>query len=119
MPTPEAPQLAIFEVVGLLMAVPLSYGLAMLIKRIKTKPWRLQVEEVFQRNWNGRLEDEHYAWLKTRNEFQQKGGKRRQLVFIDQRIAHLNRRKLYSETVVSEEGIVDDSGSMPETLDHP
>lgn len=105
---------AIYEIVGLILAIPLSYGLARLVRFWSGRSWLDEVDEVFQRNWNGRPEDELYAWMKTRNDFQSRPGRRtRQKKYIEEEISRINRRKLYSEFLVSEEGVVEKEGQTP------
>jgi hypothetical protein len=106
--SPEfAIEYAIFEVAALILAIPISYGMAAAVRHWNSNAWYDEVEAEFQRNWSGREEDEHYAWLKTRSTYAVKGSKK-QRELIERRMAALNRRKLYSEITVDDDGIVED-----------
>ena len=108
-------EFAIYEIFALILAIPMSYGLAKLAKYWSSKSWLDEVDQVFQSNWNGRPEDELYAWMKTRNVFENRPGRRpRQRNYIERQINFVNRRKLYSEVTVNDEGIVS-SEQNPQT----
>lgn len=100
--------LAIYEFGALLLAVPLSYLMAKWIKTLRGPSWEDEVNATFQKHWSGKPEDELYAWMKARNEFQSfRRGKKKHLHRIEQEIKYINRRKIYSEKSVTEEGIIE------------
>jgi len=94
---------AIYEVFALILALPLSYALAIWMRRNSRNHWSNAVFERFQYHWNGKPEDEYYAWLKTKQEFQ---AEVRETKLINQKIRDLNRAKMLSDSFVADRGEV-------------
>ena len=94
---------AIYEVFALILALPLSYALAIWMRRNSRNHWSNAVFERFQHHWNGKPEDEYYAWLKTKQDFQ---AEVRETKLINQKIRDLNRAKMLSDSFVADRGEV-------------
>mgnify|MGYP003564669928 CR=1 FL=1 len=98
---------AIYEVFALILALPLSYALAIWMRRNSRNHWSNAVFERFQHHWNGKPEDEYYAWLKTKQDFQ---AEVRETKLINQKIRDLNRAKMLSDSFVADRGEVVSNG---------
>ena len=58
---------AIYEIIGLILALPLSYALAYLSKKYTYSTYKDELEKLFQIFWNGEEDDQLNAWLRVRN----------------------------------------------------
>jgi hypothetical protein len=97
---------AIYEIIGFIIALPLSYLLAYLSKKYTYSTYKDELEKLFQVFWNGEKEDELNAWLKVRNLIPQSDVKDKRVIFINRKIKKLNRSNIYSETSINEKGEV-------------
>ena len=102
--------IVVFVSLALLMTMAGSYLFAYMAKRIKRNCYEDDVKKLFYLYWNQSPEDELYAWYKVRYILRQREVKDYKIQFVEQKIAHLNKQKLYGNMSVSEEGqLIDDA----------
>lgn len=104
---------AIYEILGFILALPLSYAMAALAKKYSVQSYKDEIDRLFTAYWNGNDEDELYAWLRVRQLLS--GTKdEKKLQYIDKKIKELNKNKIYGSASVNEkgevEGISEDEG---------
>jgi hypothetical protein len=104
---------AIYEFIGLLLALPLSYLFAWIVRRDRPRTYKDELQRMFHVQWNGEPEDEYYAWLRVRMFFPDNPKNEKKLRYIDKQIRGLSRYRLYSETMISREGELLQSEELP------
>ena len=107
---------AVVEFAVLIVALAFSYLHVYLLKRRGEKRgYTDELYEQFNYEWNGRDDDEIYAWYRVRYKVIQLSDdsrKRRQkLEFIENLIRRLSSRPMRSKISVSENGLISDSKS--------
>ncbi|WP_340106426.1 hypothetical protein [Rhodohalobacter sp. 8-1] len=95
---------AIFELVAVILAVPFSYLMAKLVKYYSRPNYRNEVDTDFQKEWNGKPEDEYEAWLRLRRKYLRQDVPGKYLDHIRMRMSSLNKREHLSNLSVSENG---------------
>lgn len=95
---------AIFELVAVILAVPLSYFMARLVKYYSRPNYRNDVDTDFQKEWNGKPDDEYEAWLRLRRRYLRQDVPVKYLEHIQMRISSVNKRDHLSNLSVSEHG---------------
>lgn len=105
--------LAVIEFAVLIVALAFSYFHVYLLKRRGEKrSYTDELYEQFNAEWNGRDDDEIYAWYRVRYKVMQlseDGRKRRQkLEFIENLVRRLSSRPMRSKISVSDKGLVSD-----------
>ena len=98
------PEIAIFELVALLIAIPLSYVLAYAVKRLTSNTYEDEVLKLFSLYWNGQPEDEMYAWMKVRSVLESREDAHKKVQYVNQKIDRLNKQPLYGSWEVNSEG---------------
>lgn len=103
--------LAVVELAVLIVALAFSYLHVYLLKRRGNKrSYADELYDQFNAEWNGRDDDEIYAWYRVRYKVMQltEDGKlrRQKLEFIENLIRRLSTRPMRSKTSVSEKGLV-------------
>jgi hypothetical protein len=103
--------LAVVELAVLIVALAFSYLHVYLLKRRGNKrSYADELYDQFNAEWNGRDDDEIYAWYRVRYkvvQFDEEGRQKRQkLEFIENLIRRLSTRPMRSKTSVSEKGLV-------------
>lgn len=103
--------LAVVELAVLIVALAFSYLHVYLLKRRGNKrSYTDELYDQFNAEWNGRDDDEIYAWYRVRYkvvQFDEEGRQKRQkLEFIENLIRRLSTRPMRSKTSVSENGLV-------------
>ena len=99
-------QLAIIEIILLMMALPLSYAMAYWMRELSKPDFRDDIQSEFLREWNGEPDDEYYAWLRLRNRYRQRDSLPKHLHYIHNQIGKANKRAMLSGFSVNEEGTV-------------
>ena len=94
---------AIYEIVGLVLALPLSYAMAWLARKYSYDTYKDEIDRLFMAVWNGEEEDELNAWLKVKQIFLDKNAPKKNK-YIQSKIDGLNKQKLYSQSLVDEHG---------------
>lgn len=96
--------LAIFELVALLIVIPLSYVLAFFVKRFTANTYEDEVLKLFSFYWNGEPEDEIYAWMKVRYVLEHREEAKKKIQYVNQKINNLNKQPLYGSLKVNNKG---------------
>ena len=95
---------AIFELVAVILAVPFSYLMAKLVKYYSRPNYRNEVDTDFQKEWNGKPDDEYEAWLRLRRKYLRQDVPGKYLAHIKMRLSAVNKRDHLSELSVNEKG---------------
>lgn len=95
--------LAIYEILGFILALPLSYAMARLARKYSKHTYKDELDNLFMAFWSGKEEDELYAWLRVKQIFQHKKAPDR-MKYIQKKISELNKKELYSSTFVDGKG---------------
>jgi len=95
---------AIFELAAVILAVPFSYLLARLVKYYSRPNYRNEVDTDFQKEWNGKPEDEYEAWIRLRYTYLRQDVPGKYLDHIRMRLSSVNKRDHLSNMSVSEKG---------------
>lgn len=109
-------ELAVIEFALLIVALAFSYLHVYLLKRRGEKRnYADELYEQFNGEWNGRDDDEIYAWYRVRYnvmQFEEDTRSRRQkLEFIENLVRRLSSKPMRSRTKVSAAGLLPDSVS--------
>ena len=96
--------IAIFELVALLIAIPLSYVLAYFVKRFTSNTYEDEVLKLFSFYWNGEPEDEIYAWMKVRYVLESREDAKKKIEYVNKKIELLNKQPLYGSWEVNSKG---------------
>ena len=94
---------AIYELIGFILALPLSYGMAYFARKYSRDTYKDELHRLYSAVWNGEEEDELNAWLKEKQIFLDKKAPKKKK-YIQKRINELNKQNLYSNTLVDEKG---------------
>ena len=97
---------AIYEIIGLILALPLSYALAYLSKKYTYSTYKDELEKLFQVFWNGEDDDELNAWLRVRNLIPQSDNNDKRVKYINRKIREINKANIYSDSSVDSTGEV-------------
>jgi len=108
---------AIYEFVGLILALPLSYWFAWFAKKHTYSTYKDELEKLFQLYWNGEEDDEMNAWLKVKNLIPQSDKSDKRIKFINKQIKELNKSKIYSNSLVDENGDVNQNPNQVKKTD--
>ena len=95
---------AIFELVAVILAVPFSYLMAKLVKYYSRPNYRNEVDTDFQKEWNGKPDDEYEAWIRLRRKYLRQDVPAKYLKHIKMRLSSVNKRDHLSNTSVGEDG---------------
>lgn len=100
------PHTAIYELVAIILALPLSYVLAYLVKKwaYKFTAYQNEIDRLFVTYWNGRPEDEYNAWLKVRRTMLNTSASKKQLKYIDKNLRKVNRNTYISGSYIGDDG---------------
>lgn len=100
------PQIAIYELVAVILALPLSYLLAYVIKRwaYKFTAYQNEIDRLFVTFWNGHPEDEYNAWLKVRRTMLNASPSKKQMKYIDKNLRKVNRNHYISGSYIGDDG---------------
>lgn len=101
---------AIFELVAVVLAVPFSYFLARVVNYYSRPNYRNDVDTDFQKEWNGKPDDEYEAWLRLRRRYLRQDVPGKYLDHIRMRISSVNKRDHLSNLSVSETGTLHRAG---------
>lgn len=101
---------AIFELVAVILAVPFSYLMARIVKYYSRPNYRNEVDTDFQKEWNGKPDDEYGAWLRLRRKYLRQDVPGRYLDHIRMRISSVNKRDHLSNLSVTETGEIYQAG---------
>jgi hypothetical protein len=96
--------LAIFELVALLIVIPLSYVLGFFVKRFTANTYEDEILKLFSFYWNGEPEDEIYAWMKVRYVLEKREEAKKKIQYVNQKINNLNKQPLYGSLKVNSKG---------------
>ena len=99
-------QLAIYELAALVLAVPLSYALAWLVKQWaeRVNQYQENLDRLYFNYWNGSPEDELNAWYKVRQTIKRHNPREKELKYIDKKIDRLNRNDFVSNSFITRDG---------------
>lgn len=100
------PQHAVFELFAIVLAIPLSYLLAVFVKRLSEPGYKEDIQSDFLREWNGKPEDEYYAWIRLRERYRHMDMLPKHFTYIKQQLAMINKRSHLSDYSVSESGAI-------------
>lgn len=103
---------AIYEIIGLILALPLSYALAYLSKKYTYSTYKDELEKLFQIFWNGEEDDELNAWLKVKNLIPQSDIKDKRVKFINKKIREINKANIYSDQLIESNGDIKKSSAI-------
>jgi len=99
-------QSAIYELAAVILALPLSYALAFLLKKwaYKFTAYQNEIDRLFVTYWNGRPEDEYNAWLKVRRTMQNASPSEKQMKYVDKNLRKVNRNNYISGSYIGDDG---------------
>jgi hypothetical protein len=97
-------ELAIFEIFIVLLAIPFSYFLAMVVKKSSASGYKNDIDSDFLREWNGKPEDEYYAWLRLRKRYRNQDSPPNHFRHIEEKINQVNKMAHLSTMGVTEKG---------------
>lgn len=100
----ESIRYALFEIVALLLVIPLSYVLAYVVKRFTANTYEDELLKLFSFYWNGEPEDEIYAWMKVRYILENREDAQEKIQYVNLKIDRLNKQPLYSNWQVNSSG---------------
>ena len=100
----EIMSFAIYEIVGLIIALPLSYTMAALAKKFSTITYKEELDHLFYFYWNGEADDEKNAWLKVLQLISSKKGSRKKIKYIINKLQLLNKQDYQSHYIVTDSG---------------
>ena len=106
---------AIFELIAVALAVPFSYLMARLVKYLSRPNYRNVVDTDFQKEWNGRPEDEYEAWIRLRSKYLRQDIPYKYLKHIEMRLSSVNKRDHLSNMSVGEDGQLYTGGKKSST----
>lgn len=108
-------QTAIYELVAVILALPLSYGLALFVKKWANKftAYQNEIDRLFVTYWNGRPEDEYYAWLKVRQTMLNASPTKKQMKYIDKNLKKVNRNSYISGSYIGDDGDITINENAP------
>jgi hypothetical protein len=92
--------LAIFEIIALFVAPPITAVVGNLIRKYFKDDLHNYLEHRFHQYWDGREENEYYAWQRVRQYVMQTSADERKLKFIDRKMDSLNRVKIKSQQML-------------------
>lgn len=98
------PGLAIYELSFLLLIIPLYYLFSRSVRIVRLRSYEDDVRMLFNLYWNGKTEDELYAWYKVRYILSQRGNEKRKIHFVERKIAGINKQLLCGKMSVTESG---------------
>jgi len=101
---------AIFELVAVMLAIPFSYLMSRLVKYFSRPNYRNEVDTDFQKEWNGRPDDEYEAWLRLRRKYLRQDVPVKYLQHIKMRLSSVNKRDHLSNVSVGENGTLCSGG---------
>lgn len=101
---------AIFELVAVILAVPFSYIMSRVVKYYSLPGYKEEIDSHFHKEWNGKPEDEYYAWLRVRKDYLQHDVPPKYLDHIKMRIASINKRNHLSDFYVDSSGHMNSAG---------
>lgn len=93
-------QLAIFEIIALFITPPITVVVGNFIRKYFNDDLHNYLEHRFHQYWDGREENELYAWQRVRQYVMQTSADERKLKFIDQKLQSLNRAKIKSKQML-------------------
>jgi hypothetical protein len=96
--------LAIYELTAFLIVIPLGYFISRIVKLIRRNIHEDDIRMLFNLYWNGKAEDELYAWYKVRHILLQRGDKKQKLRFVERKIDEINKKSLCGKMSVTESG---------------
>lgn len=94
---------AIYELVGFILALPLSYAMAYFARKYSKHTYKDETDRLFAAIWNGEEEDELNAWLRVKQIFLQKKAPKK-MRYIQRKIDSLNKQSIYGDQYVTEKG---------------
>jgi len=99
-------QIAIYELVAVVLALPLSYGLAYLSKKWvdKLTAYQNQIDHLFITYWNGRSEDEYYAWQQVRFQLLSETPSKKELKYVHRKLKNTDKSTYLSGSYISKSG---------------
>lgn len=100
----EIMSFAIYEIVGLIIALPLSYTMAALAKKFSTITYKEELDHLFYFYWNGEADDEQNAWLRVLQLISSKKGSRKKIKYIINKLQLLNKQDYQSHFIVTDSG---------------
>lgn len=100
-------QLAIFEIIALFITPPITVFVGGLVRKYFNNETESELNQRFHRFWDGRCENELYAWQMVRKYVMQTSANPEKLKWIDQKISSLNKNKITSKSLT-----VDESGGL-------
>ncbi|MFU8813050.1 MAG: hypothetical protein ACNA78_08780 [Balneolaceae bacterium] len=106
----------IFEIVAVVLAIPLCYLLAYAAKYVSRPNYKNDIDEDFQREWNGTPEDKYYAWIRLRNLYLHYDSPTKYIGHIQFRMEQVNRRSFLSSTLVDHNGELIEHNSAKKKL---
>lgn len=117
------PQLAIFELIAVVIAPPLTVFFGWFIKRFFSHSLQDELNHSFHKYWDGRPENERYAWQMVKRQILNTTRNEEKLKRIDQILANMHGFRYASSLKVDQEGRVttplksDSSSSRPKSQD--
>lgn len=97
---------AIFELVAVILAVPMSYLMARIVMYYSRPNYRNEIDTEFQKEWNGRPDDEYYAWVRLRRRYLQEDCPPKHLKHIKERMSSVNKRDNLSNISINSKGAI-------------
>ncbi|MFN1833722.1 hypothetical protein AB2B38_000560 [Balneola sp. MJW-20] len=96
---------AIYEILGFVLALPLSYAMAYLARKYSKQTYKDEMDRLFSAYWSGKEEDAMYAWLRVRQLLSSRRDEKK-IRYIDKKISELNKNEIYGSSSVNEKGEV-------------
>ena len=105
--------LAIYEFIGFIIALPLSYTLAYLARKYSYDTYKDEIDRLYAAIWTGEDDDELNAWLKVKQIFKDKKAPKKK-EYINKKISSLNKHHFYGDVSVDKKGILNEELLHPE-----
>lgn len=96
---------AIYEFVGLILALPLSYFLAFLARKHTNLTYKDELDRLYMFYWNGEEEDQLNAWLKVKMLLSQREANPKKEKYVAKKIQEINKSTILANTHISLDGL--------------
>lgn len=96
---------AIYEFIGLIFALPLSYFLAYLARKHTNLTYKDELDRLFMFYWNGEEEDQLNAWLKVKMLLSKREVNPKKEKYVAKKMQEINKSSILANTHISVDGL--------------
>ena len=99
-------QIAIYELVAIVLALPLSYLLAYITKKWveKATAYQKHLDHLFITCWNGRRDHEYYAWQQVLFKILSESPSDKELKYVVKKLKSTDKNSYLSGSYINESG---------------